>query len=285
LEELWKLPIEIRFLDQRELIPESFRFVFEHAVTGELITNGDVIHLDDIEAVYLRPYDFRLLPQLHGLDGTSELWRKVAYFHDSMSLWCDTTPAFVVNRPSAMASNSSKPYQLEIIRQIGFSVPDTILTTDPDFARQFCKKHGQVIYKSISGVRSIVSRLQESQQERLADVIWCPTQFQQYIGGIDHRVHVVGSDVFSCRLICADDDYRYSPWTSVSPYMLPLPLQEKCIALSEKLQLPFTGIDLRQTPEGEWFCFEANPCPGFSYFEQASGDTISAAVARMLVSA
>jgi D-alanine-D-alanine ligase-like ATP-grasp enzyme len=42
------------------------------------------------------------------------------------------------------------------------------------------------------------------------------------------------------------------------------------------------GLDLKVTPEGEVFCFEVNPSPGFSYFEQATGQPIARAVARHL---
>ena len=46
-----------------------------------------------------------------------------------------------------------------MIRTIGFKIPDTLITTEPLAALEFWKQHGTVIYKSISGTRSIVSRL------------------------------------------------------------------------------------------------------------------------------
>ena len=45
-----------------------------------------------------------------------------------------------------MASDSSKPYQTEIIREKGFRIPDTLITNDPTLVRKFCAQHRRVIY-------------------------------------------------------------------------------------------------------------------------------------------
>jgi len=42
------------------------------------------------------------------------------------------------------------------------------------------------------------------------------------------------------------------------------------------------GIDLKETLDGEYFCFEANPSPGFLFFERATGQPISTALAYLL---
>jgi hypothetical protein len=42
---------------------------------------------------------------------------------------------------------------------------------------------------------------------------WCPTQFQQYVSGVDYRVHVVGDDIHTTCISAADDDYRYAGGT------------------------------------------------------------------------
>ena len=46
--------------------------------------------------------------------------------------------------------------------------------------------------------------------------------------------------------------------------------------------LDFAGIDLRITPDGETYCFEVNPSPAYSAFEEATGQPISLALARYL---
>mgnify|MGYP006184765043 CR=1 FL=1 len=55
-----------------------------------------------------------------------------------------------------MGSNSSKPFQAQLIRQYGFAVPETLITNNPEHVLAFRDKHKRIVYKSISGVRSIV---------------------------------------------------------------------------------------------------------------------------------
>ena len=136
------------------------------------------------------------------------------------------------NRPSAMASNGSKPYQAAIIQAVGLATPPTLITTDPAAAREFWHRHGTVIYKSVSSVRSIVSRLAPGDTDRLDDVVTCPTQLQKYIAGHDVRVHVVGDDVFPARIESGADDYRYATRqgsnVEMTPCTLPADILARC---------------------------------------------------------
>jgi D-alanine-D-alanine ligase-like ATP-grasp enzyme len=49
--------------------------------------------------------------------------------------------------------------------------------------------------------------------------------------------------------------------------------------------LAVAGIDLRRTPEGQWYCFEVNPSPGFTYFQAQAGQAIDQAIAQLLLQA
>jgi glutathione synthase/RimK-type ligase-like ATP-grasp enzyme len=166
-----------------------------------------------------------------------------------------------------MASNRSKPYQSALLRALGFRVPATLVTTDPLAAREFWRRHGDVIYKSVSGVRSVVAQLTDDHSARLDDVANCPTQFQRRIAGVDHRVHVVGDEVFACAVYCEADDYRYAAARGSAVDMaacsLPDELESRCRGAAHALGLAVAGIDLRQTPAGEC-CFEVNPSPAFT---------------------
>jgi glutathione synthase/RimK-type ligase-like ATP-grasp enzyme len=192
----------------------------------------------------------------------------------------------------AMASNNSKPYQTNQIRKSGFAVPETLVTTDPNAVLDFWQRHGAVIYKSNSGVRSIVARLTDMHRERLGDVAWCPTQFQQYIPGVDHRVHVIQDCVFASEIRSAPgdvayEDYRYASRDGVEITIractLPDDVADRCRALTADLGLSLSGIDLRLTPTGEWYCFEANPSPAFTYYQEATDQPIAEAIAALLM--
>jgi len=241
---------------------------------GDLVTRGgQQRRLADISGVLVRPE-------------APLISRESTLAFQALDAWSEVTNARVLNRPSAAASNRSKPLQLRLIAESGFAVPDTIATTDPDEVRAFWALHGRVVYKSISGIRSVVAQLTSDHLERLDEVSSCPTQFQQLVAGTDHRVHVVGDDVYACRIHSAAVDYRYAAWsghvTALAPVRLGDDAAERCVQLTRSLGLDFAGIDLRLDDDGTWWCFEVNTAPGFIWFEEQTGLPISAAVARAL---
>jgi glutathione synthase/RimK-type ligase-like ATP-grasp enzyme len=202
--------------------------------------------------------------------------------HEALRVWTELTPARVINRLSAMGSNNSKPYQARIIKKSGFAVPPTLVTTDPAAAKKFISQNKDVIYKSVSAIRSVVTRVTpEIRDTRLDDIQCCPTQFQAYIGGTDVRVHVVGDAVFACEISSTATDYRYPGEADVARKLVELPkdVADKCIACTKSLGLTVAGIDLRKN-RSEWVCFEVNPSPAFTYFDLDG--SIAMAVAKLL---
>src|SRR5262249_40700479 len=251
-------------------------------IRGWLRTDREMLDLNAITAVYLRPYDWRRLPEIEEAGPGSPAWRHAFEVEDALAAWLELAPALVVNRLTAMAATRSKPDQAAHIGAFGFAVPDTLITTDTTAALEFWEKCGTVIYKSISGVRSIVSRLTLEHVRRLSDLAWCPTQFQQYIPGHDYRVHVVGEDVFACEIISEADDYRYATrqgaHVAIRSYALPKEMADRCRTLAAAMDLLVAGIDLRCTPDGHWYCFEINPSPAFSYYQAATNQPIDEAI-------
>lgn len=237
---------------------------------GDTLLAGDRrIDLDGVTGVLVRP------SQADNIE-----------LHAALAAWTETTTAVVLNRLSASASNRSKPYQLGRLRDIGFALPDTIVTTDPSFVWEFIGRHPHVIYKSTSGVRSIVKMFAAEDQERIDSISACPTQFQQYIDGTDIRVHVIGRDLFAVRIDSAAVDYRYGHPIDeplrMEPTILPAATAAMCLAAVDELGLQLAGIDLRIDPRGRCWCFEINTAPGFIWFEQHAGQPIAASIARRL---
>lgn len=271
-------------LDQRRVLDQRIELALGSALGGTVWCGDEVIRLDAITAAYTRVYDARQLAPVQAA-GPSAAGR-VAQVETALWAWADETRARVVNRSSAMSSNGSKPYQAARIAACGFRVPASLITSDRDAALAFWDRHREVIYKSISGVRSIVSRLRPEHRERLDDLAWCPTQFQQWVPGRDHRVHVVGGEVFAVEIVSDADDYRYAARQGTTAELraarLPLDVADRAVATAAYLGLPLAGLDLRRTPDDEWFCFEVNPSPCFTYYEHHTGQPLTAAVASLL---
>lgn len=272
-------------LDQRAIAETEIELVVGTSVEGLIQVGDQSWDLSAVKAVYPRPQDSRKLRDVESAGEESELWQHALAVEDILVSWCELTPALVLNRPSAMAANNSKPYQASWIESMGFLTPDTLLTTNPDAAVDFWKLHGQVIYKSVSGVRSIVSRLTEEHRHRLNNIASCPTQFQQFIAGTEYRVHIVGEQVFACTVISDADDYRYAAQPiEMRPCDLPDEVAARCKMLAKSMNLLLAGLDLRCTPDGQWYCFEVNASPAFTCFQRVTGQPITESVAQLLAS-
>ncbi|HEX8474578.1 MAG TPA: ATP-grasp domain-containing protein [Pyrinomonadaceae bacterium] len=273
-------------LDQRDILSTEVELDFGATLDGVVRTPSAVIDLGEITATYMRVYDSRNLPDVKQAGCGSASWSHALAVESALYSWVECTETLVVNKPSAMASNNSKPFQGAVIRQHDFALPATLITTTPVAAEEFWQEHDAVIYKSISGVRSIVSRVSDAHRKRLADIAWCPTQFQQYIQGNDYRVHVVGERIFACEILSEADDYRYAnrqgASVDVRAVELPPEVCERVCALVADLRLSIAGVDLRLTPEGVWYCFEVNPSPGFTFYESETAQPIAEAIAQLL---
>lgn len=287
-EQLEALHIPYVFFNQRCFDSMALEFeITAGQITGYLKIAEQHYRLEDFQGIYTRLMDYQLLPELESERPDSQRRQHCQRLHDALTQWSEIAPARVVNRAASMGSNFSKPYQTQLIQAQGFSIPETLITNDPALVKAFYDNHDRVIYKSISGVRSIVQILQSSDFDRLAQIRWCPTQFQSFVDGLNVRVHVIGNAVFSTAIHSDATDYRYASRqvghsAELSETELSNELTQQCVQLAQSLGLAFAGIDLKITPAGEVFCFEVNPSPGFSYYELNTGQPIARSVAQYL---
>lgn len=271
------------FIDDRHLAYTSLSLDLDGGpVGGRLRAAGEDIELGAIGSVYARLLNI-VIPADPGQAS------HVQAFHALFTQWLDLTPALVVNRPWAMASNASKPYQAQLIAAAGLEVPETLVSNDPEEIEAFHGRHGHIVFKSISGVRSVVAEFGSQHAGRLPFIRNLPTQFQVAIRGADVRVHVVEGRTFATEITCEADDYRYATRSGAEAQLKGITLdsgiRDGCIRLARSLNLPLCGIDLRRTPDGRWVCFEANPMPAYSYYEEHTGADISGALASLLLDA
>jgi hypothetical protein len=255
-------------------------------VEGYIAGDGWKLDLDEISGVYVRylGVDGRALPS-----AAEPPWAPAMYFeYDSglMALF-DELPCPVVNRVGGGMSNSSKAFQALLVRECGLSTPPTLVTTDRVEVHRFYEEcEGEVIYKSLSGIRSIVRRLRPEHLDRLELLRHGPAQFQWFVPGDNVRVHTVGEHIFASLVHSEAVDYRYGAReghdVAMEPTVVPAAVARACVRLARRLDLLLAGIDLKRTPDGNYYCFEVNPSPGFLYYEQHTRQPISAALADLL---
>lgn len=282
--------VAVALLNQRDA--QRMQFVVRYDAqggTGFLELDGRRHDLDSFTGVYTRLMDVHDLPEMRPLGRrplNAEQHRTVL-LHEALQQWLEVAPCLVMNRNAPSASNMSKPYQAQLIRAAGFRIPQTLVTNDPAEARAFKTRHDRVVYKSISSIRSIVRELDRAGEKRLDSIRTLATQFQEYVAGTNVRVHVAGDAVFATRISTEAVDYRYARRdgldVDMEPTSLPNDVEVRCRALADTLALPLCGIDLKLTPEGEYVCFEVNPSPAYSYYQEHTGQDIAGAIVCALL--
>jgi glutathione synthase/RimK-type ligase-like ATP-grasp enzyme len=201
--------------------------------------------------------------------------------------------AFWVNDPVRDEAAHHKPWQLALAQKMGLGIPITLMTNDPEEARDFWRQHeGNVIYKQFRATAEVWSetrRLREEEMALVENVRVTPVIFQRYVDAIaDIRVTVIGDGLFAAAADMRNAEYpldfRYNlnlPWKR---HELPKTVEDNLLQLTRRFGLEYGAIDLRLTPEGEYIFLEINPAGQFLWIEHATGQKIAQALAAHLVS-
>ena len=86
---------------------------------------------------------------------------------------------------------------------------------------------------------------------------------QEYIAGVDVRVHVVAGECFGTEVRGAGVDYRFDGHHSYRERDVPPEIGALCVTVAATEGLLLAGFDFRVDAFGLWFCLEVNPMPSF----------------------
>jgi hypothetical protein len=198
----------------------------------------------------------------------------------------------VVNPLEAQRAAAVKPYQLAVAQRVGLRIPDTLITSDPEHAKEFVDRHhGSVIHKAMTALPQsfLETRLwQDDDLSRLDQLPLAPTIFQEFLDGpADIRVTIAGDEQFAALIASSSSrigiDSRLDLDVPARACDLPPDVCASLGALMRGLGLSFATIDLKVDARGDHHFLEVNPQGQFLYIEILTGQLISAAVARTLV--
>jgi hypothetical protein len=201
----------------------------------------------------------------------------------------NATPQKVVGRPSIHFRNGSKALQLssslcDVDRKM--KLPATrILRTKRSFEEINLSQ--DTIVKSISGIRTIVVDHELFSKWNQKGLEAAPVLFQSRISGNSLRLHWMENPVWLTQIKSEGTlDYRYG---GRAPSFQTMSLDENIdlvkfaqrVAEVEDNQV--LGLDFIQDAEGNVFCLEANPGPGWSYFEDQPNSNFRSHLATALL--
>lgn len=251
------------------------------------LPEGRRLRLDEVRAFWWRRPQGCVLPS--GMAPEAQHFALTELGTALQGMW-QASEALWVNNIVRDAAAAHKPWQLELARRIGLSIPDTLITTDPENVRAFWQvRGGEVIYKPFLQTFHSWRETRRLRREELAlldSVRIAPVIFQALVpGAADLRVTVIGDRIFAAAVDLRKMEYNLDVRLNQQAYErhdLPPAVGEKLLALMRRLGLEYGAIDLRLTPEGDYVFFEVNPAGQFLFVENACGLPISAALAAHL---
>jgi len=218
-------------------------------------------------------------------------------------LWRILDNRFWINHPKNLSAGALyKLKQLEVARKVGFEVPRSLVTNDPEVAERFFDNgFTKVILKmmgsppEVRGMPHVFTTIVTRNDIQLNrdSIKLTPILFQEFIEKkFEMRITIVGRDVFPAALYTQDDpkarvDWKLGKLTKFKHEKLDLPLdiKKKCLQFMESLNLVYGAIDLIVTPEGKYFFLEVNPSGAWGWVEKRANLPVSESIARLLVRA
>jgi glutathione synthase/RimK-type ligase-like ATP-grasp enzyme len=297
LGELRRLGAEARLLDL-SLFPSQMQLTMQYDSVNRrafwLKLPGDE-HLDlaDCRVIWWRrPQSFVLPPTIvqeaHRVFALNEIQEAFS------GLW-QAVDAFWVNPPHCDTMAHRKVYQLRVAQEVGLAIPRTLITSDPEEARQFAATQGyeRTIYKAFSATPADwrETRLLRSEEiAQLDNVRYAPVIFQEYIEAqYDLRITIVGQSIFPAAIFSQQTAYKVDfrmdiANARIEPVALPVAVEAHLFDVMEKLGLVYGAIDMRLTPDGRYVFLEINPAGQWLFVEQHSHQPITASMATLLAS-
>ncbi|WP_054812997.1 hypothetical protein [Nocardia arizonensis] len=271
-------------LDLRDFPGESGSFRLHRFGTARAMSH--ITGLDDVRSVWWRRPHICRPPA--GAPAADITYRQSECddFLEGL-LW--SIPAAWVNDPGADRTAGRRIVQLETASRAGCAVPETLITNDPDEARSFAESRpGPVVYKRSGtdrtefGAAGIIRR---SEFDRLADIRFSPTTFQDYIAAVcDLRVVWVDGIEWAVRVDTRTGMGRpRSTRGACAPEHLPASVSKSLATLMGALGLHFGVLDLRLGLDGEYYFLEVEPQGQFGYLELETGLPMFRSLGNLLV--
>lgn len=232
------------------------------------------IVLDPNSSYYVRGMD------LSTYQTNLNLFNRWRFFMNSMWSWLESIPGTVINRPGSDAHNSTKPLHEYFVSQFGLRVPPSITSSNRNDLLDFIKQ-GPTLIKAISGVRANSKLITDSDLDDFNSKQG-PIHLQRYIPGKDIRVHIVGNNVHSELIQSEEVDYRKDKNIDFQNFVIPKDLSAKLIHASKAFDLIFTGWDFKLSSDGDFWCLECNPMPGYHGYDIRCGGKITKSLVEYL---
>lgn len=301
LDELRKNGYEaVHFKQDNCLMGEYLMYkIINGKMVYNIIIDGKTYNVNDFSGIwYMKPHLPRELINFEPVEYRYFIQRQFKAMR--VALWSIFQNKKWIDNPWSIQVAEDKLYQLYIATEIGFNVPDTLVTSDPDKVRSFYKKNDKdIIVKQLSASPILnkvlfTNRVDDNNLKLIDSVKIAPSIFQKRISKkYELRITVVGEKIFTAKIHSQADESTSLDWR-VRPKLndfevkmektdLPLEIKSKIKTFMDRLNLRFGCIDMIVDRKGEYVFLEINPNGQWYFVQLHTGAEIAKAIAHLLV--
>jgi glutathione synthase/RimK-type ligase-like ATP-grasp enzyme len=204
--------------------------------------------------------------------------------------------AFWISPVFAIREAESKIFQLQTAQKLGFKIPDSLITNNPEEALEFIGTTSKIIKPIKTGLiddeigSKVIFTSVFSSSDDIERITACPTYFQDFVDKVaDVRVTVVGNKVFPASILSQEFAETKVDWRNgenlklkYEKITLPKPLEDLCVKLTKNLGLNFGAIDFVKDKNNNFIFLEINPNGQWAWIERQLDYNISQEICTLL---
>lgn len=259
----------------------------------------ETLDLKKVTAVYFRRAIVSHLSELIDVSVSEKNYLRGELTYILEGLYKILRHKYWLNNIYAIREAENKIYQLQVAQEIGFTIPQTVLSNVPIVVEDMANKceYDCIIKPIKSGyfkdyAKSKIIFTSKLDCNVLADksrIQSFPVFVQKHINKLfDLRCIVVGNMVYCAQIdsqanLDSQVDWRRGKENlHHSIHELPMEIADKCIKMTKKMGLNYSAIDLILNKNNEYIFLECNPNGQWAWLEVRLGFTISKSIVELL---
>lgn len=258
---------------------------------------SSVINVSDISVVWLRNFDFALKSYDSRQLNSTFIFQQ---WNVALQTLYGLLKCAWINSLESMNYSNSRVNQLLSARNVGFNIPSTLITNNPNEAFEFYNKcNGNMVVKALhhhdvetnGKVYSIYTHiLKPNDLSKFKDLVHAPCILQERIlKSSELRVTVVDDRVFASKITLESGDrdgdvlHHYSmSQLNKKPIDLQKEFQSRCIQFLRSLGLKYGAIDFIEGINERFYFLEVNPTGDWVWIERQTKLPITKALADLI---